>query len=57
MQGGAPVWRVTGNFTVKIGNSTYILNGATFDTPNPNGVTTYVACSDKGGDPACKLPS
>ncbi|CAN5458637.1 hypothetical protein BH09ACT8_BH09ACT8_02550 [soil metagenome] len=42
IEGSAPVWRVTGDFTIKIGNSTYQLNGATFDTPNPNGAGSYV---------------
>ncbi|WP_264067888.1 cadherin-like domain-containing protein [Mycolicibacterium komossense] len=42
IEGSVPVWRVTGDFTVKIGNSTYQLNGATFDTPNPNAPGSYV---------------
>jgi hypothetical protein len=42
IEGSAPVWRVTGDFTIKLGNSTYQLNGATFDTPNPNGIGSYV---------------
>jgi hypothetical protein len=42
IEGSAPVWRVTGDFTVTLGNSTYYLNGATFDTPNPSGVGSYV---------------
>ncbi|MCV7180119.1 Ig-like domain-containing protein [Mycolicibacterium sphagni] len=42
IEGSAPVYHVTGDFTVKIGNSTYQLNGATFDTPNPNGTGSYV---------------
>ncbi len=41
IEGSAPVWRVTGDFTIKIGNSTYQLNGATFDTPNPNAAGSY----------------
>lgn len=55
VQGGAPVWRVTGDFTIKIGTSTYQLNGATFDTPNPNGVQAYVGCTSDGTNPGCKL--
>ena len=42
IEGSVPVWKVTGDFTVKIGNSTYQLNGATFDTPNPNEPGSYV---------------
>jgi hypothetical protein len=36
-----PVWRVTGDFTVKIGNTTYNLTGATLDTPNPKARSFY----------------
>jgi hypothetical protein len=28
-----PVWKVTGDFTVKLGNSVAYANGGTFDTP------------------------
>ncbi|TDO17271.1 hypothetical protein EV580_0438 [Mycobacterium sp. BK086] len=42
IEGSVPVWNVTGDFTIKIGNSTYQLNGATFSTPDPNGVGSYV---------------
>ncbi|MBI3690350.1 MAG: hypothetical protein HY239_06745, partial [Mycolicibacterium aromaticivorans] len=35
-------WNVTGDFTIKLGNSTYQLNGATFSTPNPNEPGSYV---------------
>lgn len=42
IEGSVPVWKVTGDFTIKIGNSTYQLNGATFDTPNPNEPGSYV---------------
>lgn len=37
-----PVWKVTGDFVITLGNSTYKLTDATFDTPNPNGVPAYV---------------
>ncbi|TGD86585.1 hypothetical protein BayCH28_17515 [Mycolicibacterium sp. CH28] len=42
IEGSVPVWNVTGDFTIKIGNSTYQLNGATFTTPNPNEAGSYV---------------
>jgi VCBS repeat-containing protein len=42
IEGSVPVWNVTGDFTIKIGNSTYQLNGATFSTPNPNEAGSYV---------------
>ncbi len=42
IEGSVPVWNVTGDFTIKLGNSTYQLNGATFSTPNPNEPGSYV---------------
>lgn len=42
IEGSVPVWNVTGDFTIKLGNSTYQLNGATFTTPNPNEAGSYV---------------
>jgi Bacterial Ig domain len=36
-----PVYRVTGDFTVQVGNTTYHLTGVTFDTPNPDGQGAY----------------
>ena len=42
IEGSVPVWNVTGDFTIKIGNSTYQLNGATFATPNENLKGVYV---------------
>lgn len=42
IEGSVPVWKVTGDFTVKLGNSVAYLNGGTFDTPDPNGVGSYV---------------
>ncbi|WP_319432658.1 cadherin-like domain-containing protein [Mycobacterium sp. RTGN5] len=36
-----PIWRVTGDFKVEIGNTTFNLVGATLDTPNPNGRGDY----------------
>lgn len=32
-----PVYRVTGDFTIVMGNTTYIVQGVSFDSPNPNG--------------------
>ncbi|PND58205.1 hypothetical protein CRM90_09540 [Mycobacterium sp. ENV421] len=42
IEGSVPVWNVTGDFTIKLGNSTYQLDGATFSTPNPNEPGSYV---------------
>ncbi|WP_179470673.1 Ig-like domain-containing protein [Mycolicibacterium vinylchloridicum] len=42
IEGSVPVWNVTGDFTVKLGKSTYQLNGARFSTPNPNEPGSYV---------------
>lgn len=42
IEGSAPVWNVTGDFTIKIGNGTYQLSDATFTTPNPNAQGSYV---------------
>jgi VCBS repeat-containing protein len=42
IEGSVPVWNVTGDFTIKLGKSTYQLNGATFSTPNPNEPGSYV---------------
>lgn len=42
IEGSVPVWKVTGDFTVRIGNSTYQLNDAIFDTPNPDEQGSYV---------------
>ena len=39
--GTAPMLRTTGDFTVKLGNTTWILRGVYFDTPNPDGNPSY----------------
>ncbi|CAN5201384.1 hypothetical protein BH11ACT7_BH11ACT7_29650 [soil metagenome] len=37
-----PVFRVHGDFTLTLGNSTWILRDVYFDSPNPNGAGEYV---------------
>ena len=37
-----PVYRVTGDFTIVMGNTTYLVQGVTFDSPNPNGQGRYI---------------
>jgi hypothetical protein len=37
----SPMLRDTGNFTIKLGNTTWNLTGVYFDSPNPNGNGAY----------------
>ncbi len=39
----APIFRDTGDFTVKLGNTTWKLRGVYFDTPDPNRAGMLVA--------------
>ena len=40
-----PMLRDTGDFTIKLGNTTWILRGVYFDSPNPNGAGAYIVNS------------
>lgn len=33
---------MTGDFTIVMGNTTYIVQGVSFDSPNPNGRGRYI---------------
>jgi len=48
--GYAPVDQYTGNFTIQLGNTTWHLNDASFDTPDATGTMRYSSSGELPGD-------
>jgi hypothetical protein len=55
IDGVAPMYRDTGNFTVTMGNTTWNLTGVYFDSPDPTRSGSYQVNDCAIGDPGCTM--